>query len=255
MTDYTTRNRPLMSVDDIEAAIRTMVVDRGLEPGDRIGAERELATRLGVTRWSIRLGLEKLEANNEILRTHGRNGGVFVAPKRLIRSTPVVGLPQYLRAQGVESGSTVLGTRAAPGDEEAVKQLGLEADAWIFYVDRLRLADGLPLVLETARFPCGLFPGLLELPLGGSLYEVIETQYGVHKGAALETITAVAATREVSEILQVSVGAPLLSIVRTTELEDGRPFEYSHELYRADRTTITHRSDGDRYGPRTTIAT
>ena len=248
MSDGTKLDRPeqaALTVEELETAVRGIIAERALQPGDRIGAERELATNLGVTRWSIRRALEKLESRDEILRTHGRSGGIFVAPKRLMRTTPVVGLPQYLRDQGVESGTTVLGTRAAPPDDEAAKQLGLEADAWIFHIDRLRLADGLPLVLETAHFPCDLFPGLLEQPLGGSLYEILETHYGVHKGAAIERITATVASREVAGLLQVSVGAPLISITRTTALDNGRPFEYSHELYRADRTTITVRSDGE----------
>lgn len=234
-----------LNAEELEGAIRAIVVERDLQPGDRIGAERELATNFGVSRWSIRRALEKLEDHNEILRTHGRSGGIFVAPKRLMRATPVVGLPQYLRTQGVESGTTVLGTRTAPPNEEAARQLELEADAWIFHIDRLRLADGLPLALESAHFPCDLFPGLLEKPLGGSLYEILETQYGVRKGAAVEKITAIVANREVAGLLQVSVGTPLISITRTTTLDTGRPFEYSNELYRADRTTITVRSDGE----------
>lgn len=240
------------SAEELVSTIRSIITERSLQPGERLGAERELSDNLGVSRWAIRKALEQLESNNEILRTHGRSGGIFVAPKKLLRTSPVVGLPQYLRAQGVESGSTVLGTRVGRPDDEAANQLSLESDAWVFHIDRLRLADGLPLALETARFPCDLFPGLLEQPLKGSLYELLETEYNVHRGIAVETITATAASREVAGLLQVSVGAPLISITRTTCLDSGRPFEYSNELYRADRTSITVRNDGE--GAYTTIA-
>nr|ACJ12436.1 GntR family transcriptional regulator [Rhodococcus sp. T104] len=233
------------TTDALVTTIRSFIADRGLQPGDRIGAEREIAQTLGVSRWAIRRALEYLEHQEEILRTHGRNGGVFAAPKKLVRSTPLAGLPRYLQAQGVETGTTVLGTQAGPPDDESAKQLALDVDAWIFHIERLRLADGLPLVLERAHFPCDLFPGLLEQSLGESLYDILETRYDIDRGVAIETITATAASREVAGLLQVSVGAPLISITRTTQLDNGRPFEYSHELYRSDRTAVTVRSDGE----------
>lgn len=230
--------------DEIAVAIEALIANRSLEPGDRIGAERELAEKYGVSRWVVRRALEQLEQRSRVLRTHGRSGGIFVAPQKLVRVTPLLGLPQYLRSQGIEHGTTILGTRAGPSDEDVAKQLGLETDAWVFRIERLRLAGGLPLVIETGYFPCGLFPGLLDQPLIGSLYEIIETQYGLHRGVAVETITAVAATREQATTLQVATGAPLVSVTRKTESEDGQPFEFSQELYRADRTAITVRTEG-----------
>ncbi|MFT4009574.1 MAG: GntR family transcriptional regulator, partial [Nocardioidaceae bacterium] len=56
-----------------------------LEPGDRIGAERELAERYGVGRWVIRKALERLETDGRIIRTNGRNGGAFIAHEKVVR--------------------------------------------------------------------------------------------------------------------------------------------------------------------------
>nr|ACJ12456.1 GntR family transcriptional regulator [Rhodococcus sp. T104] len=231
------------STEEIVGSIQSIITDRSLAPGDRIGAERELAQSLGVSRWTIRRALEQLESQGQILRTHGRSGGIFVAPKKLIRTTPLGGLPVYLRAQGIDSGTTVLGTRAGPPDDEVAKQLGLESDAWVFHIERLRLAGGLPLVLETTDLPCELFPGLLDQPLG-SLYEILDSKYDIRPEVTVETITATTADREVAGLLQVSVGSALIFVTRTAELGSGRTFEFSRELWRADRTAITVRSDG-----------
>jgi len=43
----------------------------------------------------------------------------------------------------------------------------------------------------------------------------------------------------VAGLLDVRVGAPLLSIERTVYTEDGRPIEYVHVLYRSDRYNYT----------------
>ncbi|MEZ5213274.1 MULTISPECIES: GntR family transcriptional regulator [unclassified Gordonia (in: high G+C Gram-positive bacteria)] len=230
---------------DLVEAIRAIIADQGLVPGDRVGAERDLAENLKVSRWAIRRALSELEGHGEVLRSHGRSGGVFVAPEKLVRRTPLVGLPKYLQQQGIESGTVVLSTRTAPADEDVAAHLRLEPDSWVFYIDRLRLADGIPLVIEEAAFPSDMFPGLLDRSLSGSLYELFESEYDLHRGVAVEEIAARSASREVAGLLQVSAGAPLISITRVTELDNGRPFEYSKELYRSDRTTITVRSGPD----------
>ena len=60
---------------------------------------------------------------------------------------------------------------------------------------RVRLADGEPISLERALFPAERFPGLLDRSLGGSLYELLETHYGLVPGEAEERIEVVAAGR------------------------------------------------------------
>jgi len=99
---------------------------------------------------------------------------------------------------------------------------------------------------SNARLPAELFPGLLDLPLGGSLYELLHEHYGTVPGEAVEHIEVVSAGEDEGSILAVDPGAALLSITRTTQDGDGRVFEFSHDLFRADRTTITVRTPASR---------
>lgn len=235
----------------IAGEISGMIAKQSLRPGERIGAERELAERFGVSRWLVRKGLEQLEMDGRILRTNGRNGGVFVAPVRVVRDlTDLVGLPEYLRAQGLAAGTTVMGTRAGPADDDSIKHLGLSADAWVIEIDRLRLAEGLPLSVEKCRFPAELFPGLLDHSLVGSLYDLLEKEYRIERGEAVETITARAADRSQASALQVPVGTALLEVNRTAELITGQIFEYSTELYRSDRVAIAVHTAGGHHPKR-----
>jgi GntR family transcriptional regulator len=45
-------------------------------------------------------------------------------------------------------------------------------------------------------------------------------------------------------VLNIEPSAPLLSITRTTKAADGTPFEFSHDLFHADRTSILARTVG-----------
>ena len=80
------------------------------------------------------------------------------------------------------------------------------------------------------------------MPLGGSLYDLLEQHYDTLPGEAEEHIEVTAASADEAAILATELGAPLLSITRVTRDRDGVPFESSHDLFRADRTMITVRT-------------
>jgi GntR family transcriptional regulator len=63
-------------VDATESALRERLSPGRARPGDRLPPEKELAHTLGVSRGTLRLALERLESNGEIVRRQG--SGTFV---------------------------------------------------------------------------------------------------------------------------------------------------------------------------------
>jgi GntR family transcriptional regulator len=221
-------------------------INRGhVQPGERLGAERDLANALGVSRSTVRQALASLERAGVVRRVPGRGGGTFVRQRKVERDlSHVVGVPALLRQQGMTAGTRIVSTGLAVADEASAAALELPTGAYVLDLVRIRLADGTPISLEHVRLPAARFPGLLDLPLGGSLYELLEEQYGVKPDEAVERIEVVAAGEDEASILALDEGAPLLSITRTTHDAEGAPFEFSHDLFRADRTLITVRTPG-----------
>jgi GntR family transcriptional regulator len=216
-----------------------------LAAGTRLGGERELAAHFGVSRSTVRQALAALEAAGVVRRVPGRGGGTFITRPKFERDlSHIVGVPALLQQQGMAAGSRVMSTSIAVADENTAQALELHPGSWVVQIVRIRLADGAPLSLEHLHLPVTLFPGLLDLPLGGSVYDLLAEHYGVRAAEALERIEVVTAGRHESLILDVSAGAPLLSITRTTRSSAGVLFEYSHDLFRADRTRITVRTPG-----------
>jgi GntR family transcriptional regulator len=212
------------------------------EPGGRLGAERELAARLGVSRSTLRAALDALETAGVVHRIRGRSGGIFVSERRIERDlTSLTSLPAYLRRQGFQSGARVLSTATVGADAETAASLDLPEGALVLEVVRVRLADEQPISLERARFPAERFPGLLDRSLAGSLYELLESGYGLRPSEAEERVEVVGATAAEARVLEVRPGAPLVAIARTAWAADGRPFERSHDLFRADRVRIVTR--------------
>ncbi len=224
-------------------ALLAEIADGRPGPGERLGAERELAERLGVSRSTIRAALADLERNGVIRRTRGRAGGIFVAERKVERDlTSLAGLPAYLRRQGFQAAARVLSTTTMEADADTAAALELAPGSLVLEVVRVRLADGEPISLERALFPAERFPDMLDRSLGGSLYELLETHYGIAPGEAEERIEVVAAGAAEARLLELRRGAPLLAVARTAWDADGRPFERSHDLFRADRARIVVRA-------------
>ncbi|MEA2295400.1 MAG: GntR family transcriptional regulator [Solirubrobacteraceae bacterium] len=219
------------------------IADGVLKPGQRLGTERELAASYGVSRSTLRDALEALESRGAVRRVSGRGGGTFVADRKVERDlTSYAGLPAFLRRQGFASGARVLSTATVEADAETGAALGVPPGTVVLEIARVRLANGEPISLERARFPAERFPGLLDHPLGGSLYELLADSYGLRQGEAEERIEVVGAGVAEARLLGVRRSAPLMSVVRTTKDAAGVPFEHSHDLFRADRVRIIMRA-------------
>jgi GntR family transcriptional regulator len=229
------------------AAVRDRLqqqIDAGaLRPGERLGAEREIAERLGVSRATVRAALSELETSGAIRRARGRAGGIFVAERKVERDlTSLASLPAYLRRQGFQSDARVISTSTVAADDAIATALQLPLGELVHEVVRVRLADGEPISLERASFPAARFPGLLDRSLSGSIYELLQSEYDLEPGEAEERIEVVSAGAAESRLLGVPRGAPLVAIRRTAWSTDQVPFERSHDLFRADRVRIVVRA-------------
>jgi GntR family transcriptional regulator len=138
----------------------------------------------------------------------------------------------------------VLSTGTRVADTETATALGLNEGELVLEVIRVRLADEQPVSLERARFPAERFPGLLDRSLAGSIYDLLETEYGLRVGEAEERIEVIGAAAADARTLEVRPGAPLISISRTAWTAEGWAFEHSRDLFRADRVRIVARVRG-----------
>jgi GntR family transcriptional regulator len=220
----------------IETWLAARIASRRLAAGARLPPERELAGRLGVSRMTLRHALESLERRGLVERRVGRDGGTFVAERKL-ELAGTSALSDQLRGLGLEAGARVLAAferAAAPGEEE----LG----GRVYRIERVRLADGQPVALERTSFAAGAFPGLLDQPLEGSLYELFRARYDEAPVRAVERLEPALARADEAAALEVEPGSPLLLVERRAFGRDDRLLELSRDLFRGDRTRVVWES-------------
>ena len=103
-------------------------------------------------------------------------------------------------------------------------------------LERLRLADGVPLALVTDYLPHHLCPDVLEHDMATrSLYAVLRNHYGLDLARARQTVQAGLAARREADLLGLSRPSAVLHMERTTFLDDNQIIVYARTAYRGDR--------------------
>lgn len=203
-----------------------------LKPGDSLPPERELATLTGLSRVTVRKGVEALVSAGQLVQKRG--SGTFVAPKveRLEQALSLLtSFTEDMQRRGREVESRWI-SRAlhAPAPEE-VMALGLGADDRVARLERVRSSDGVPLAIERASLPASILPD--PEAVGTSLYAVLEAR-GKRPVRAVQRISAANLGAKDADLLGVMPGVAGLRIERVSYLPSGQVVEFTRSLYRGD---------------------
>jgi GntR family transcriptional regulator len=207
---------------------------RSMPPGSPIPTERSLAAEFDVSRTTVRQALAELTVEGRLLRVQGK--GTFAAEPKVAQRLQLSSYTEDMRAQGRQPSSRLLEMSEEPADSDLSRLLGIRASAKVLRLNRLRLADGEPMAIETTHLPLARFRGLRRyVTSGGSLYQVLREKFGVEMGHAEETIETALASPAEAELLGADIGLPMLLLSRHSFDTDGKPVEWVRSVYRGDR--------------------
>jgi GntR family transcriptional regulator len=208
-------------------------------PGDRLVSEPDLCRHFDVSRTTLRQALGSLEADGLIRRDKGR--GTFVAEPRssswLLQSSH--GFFDEASRDGRKVTSRVLRVEVARLPAWACHALGLVEGEHGVSLERVRWVDDRLVMYVETHLPERFGDVVLSSDLAnGSLYRTLEERLGCVVASGRRVVAATTAERELAELLQVDVGAPLLYVESVSFDATGAPFESYRAWHRADRTKI-----------------
>ncbi len=212
----------------------TDLIETGLAAGDAVPSERALTEQFGVARMTVRRALDSLVAEGVLVREQGR--GTFVAAERADFEMRLTTFGEEARRRGMVPGTDVLDSTRVPAARLVAAALGVEPGAAMFYVKRLRTADGAPFSVEESWVPVDVVPHLLADGVPDSLYGALRAA-GHAPTWGEDTIVAAEATAVELRLLAMR-GSRAVMRTRRRTFAGEHAVMYSHTCYRGDRYSV-----------------
>lgn len=226
--------------EEIARYVRKLV-SRG-QPGDRLPSDAQLCERFAVSRMTARHAVAQLE--NEGLLYRRRGQGTFISPRPVMR---MLGSPlsftESMQRRGRKASSRVLATGKIDPSAEDRETLQLKEGEKPILIQRLRLADAIPMAIERVVMTPSCAVVLEEDLTTTSLHAAFE-RMGRLPTRADAYVTARLADAGERRLLGLTAPAVLLSERRVISDQNGVPLEHTETLYAAERyvfETILHR--------------
>jgi GntR family transcriptional regulator len=220
----------------IQSAILNRIETGELKPGDAVESERELAKIHTVSLMTARHALVALEREGRVQRRRG--SGTFVAPP-MIHFNKLTSFTELMTGRSLASFSKVLSFETVNDEPDVNARLALAASARLIKIERLRMGADDPFALETCYLSAADVPGLSRNALAsGSLFSILQRDYGVQLSYADEEVDATASDTKISQLLEIQRGLPLLRIRQLIYSTKAKATMYVLGLYRSDRHTL-----------------
>ena len=237
------------------ALLKSKIVSGEFPPGSLLPSESDLATRFAVSRITTKRALNELGRDGLVERRAGRGTHVRLRPP----STPVLRAPltgnlESLNIMGRETTVEVLSFERVPAPKAISDALRIKPHTLVDRAVRVRRNQGEPFAYYLSH-TIVLKDGAAsksESPIEQAAAKTgpkamnrknLKTQtrleifraMGIKLAEVDQVLNAAAANAEVAQALNLTVGAPVLSLTRTYIDSEGRVVDHLVGVYRPDR--------------------
>jgi GntR family transcriptional regulator len=229
------KNSPIPLYYQLAEILHEQIASGELKPGEQIPTERELCEKTGISRVTVRQAIAYLIRDGLLVARSGK--GTFVAePKFAYDPLHLLGFTEEMMQKGAAATSRVLEKEVVTPPAQVAAGLHLSSSATTVKIVRLRLSEGIPLLLETVYLPSALCPGLEQEDLADqSLYALLESKYGLRLSHARQTLEPTIANQYEAEMFGIPIGTGMILLQGVTFTDSNRPVEYFKAIYRGDR--------------------
>lgn len=219
-----------------EEELRQAIAAGTYLPGSQLPTEAELTEMLGVSRTVVREALRGLEEDGLIMRRHGV--GTFVREHAILKNLNInYGTTEMIESAGLKAGTSFLKVQTVPATDEVAKQLRVTEGSPILAIDRVRTADGKPVVYAVDMLAESLLRGTTIDPerfRTESVYSVVQGDLGRVIEYGVARLLPALAPGPVAERLGLPPGALALYVVQTDYAPDDEPLLYTTEYHLPD---------------------
>ena len=227
----------------LNEALRGLLSSTEFKTGARFLTEREVSQRFEVSRATANKALSNLVSEGILefkkgVGTFVRGGVLDYDLRSLVSFTGKAAAAGKRPTTRVLAFERIPASNVAPRIAVALRVRGIDP---LYAVERLRLVDGVPVILERRFVVADLCPGLRKQELAGSLYSLWTGRFRLEIVGADQTIRAAILRGREARLLRVSGGAAGLDVQSVGWLRENRPLWWERTLYRGDAYAFRNR--------------
>jgi GntR family transcriptional regulator len=232
------RSKPVS--EQVQELLRKRIHQGQYSPEERMPSEERLARELNVSRATVRTALAALAAEGLVRRRHGDGTYPTSNPLEItVRAYDAWSIVRQIEASGRTPTIEVLEQVLRSPSPDEREGLALETGEQVFAIERLFLADGVPIlvavqVIRARGLPPEAYPEAARLPFLEFLSRYFQQPFkpgAVHFKAAL-------AGADTAGLLKVETGSPLLLMAGSLRDHLDRPLVLAREYYRGEEGFI-----------------
>lgn len=215
-------------------------IDAGTWPEQSmIPTEADLCAEYGVSKITVREAVKLLVRDGRLSRIPGK--GTFITRPKIEQTlNRFFSFTRWAQQNGLEPASRILRVEALSADAHIARHLEAAEGDPVTRIERLRLGNSEPLMLEAIWIPSSLCPGIHLRDLANvPLNDVLQDDYGIPLLHAREVIEAQTADDYVSRLLSIEKEVLLLHVEHTAYTTGGRIAYFVSSSYRGDRVRFS----------------
>lgn len=195
--------------------------------------ERTLASQYNVSRSSVKRALTRMASDGIIFKKRG--SGTFINPLYLKNESVFnyeegtnLGITDNFKMNGKRPKSQVLNFEVISPTEELQRDLFLQPDDFVYKIERLRLFDEQPFMIETGYIPIKIVPELSRTQIESSIFNYLQKNCNLSVTKSFLSVFAEPSTKRDQELLKLKENEPVGIMEGIFFLDNGTPFEFSH---------------------------
>lgn len=211
------------------------LIQRGKLPaGAPVPSENEIIGKHRVSNTTARKVLAELEKAGWVARVKGK--GTFVRDFAVLRSVNrIFGFTKNMLEAGRQPATRLLGFHLHDGDHaQVVNGRKLTLHGPYCEIERLRLADGIPMMKETRYISLRLCPDIQRRDLEQSLYDIFKRDYGIQLTAIHQMLSAVILDGDWLKVFEVNKPIPAFRVEGASFCGKNIIVEMENSVYRGD---------------------